>query len=365
MSSLTDTANTVKRVGVVGVIGAVAVGVIIVTLIGAIAVKNKYFPAKPEAVELSKFGKITPINFLSQTNIDPAKLNFQIETVSGDLGTTPPNEKVFKFVVQSPAILGLENAKATAEKMGFVSEPQNVEGVVYQWIDEVTGRVLTYNIVSKNFNIESERIFSPEYVSVPPPGNEAAIKIAKSWLNQNNLFQKDFDESKIVTRPIKVEVTRLKEALSLSEANYVEVSFRRENINEIPVVEPSVSGLVSILVTGNAGRESIAQVNYKYNQVDEETYSHYPLITSEEAFAKLKSGEGKVISSPVVSGTVFIRKVYLAYYLSDFDDEYLQPVVVFDSLDGFVGVSPAIKDDQFEPESVNQSKKTQPTQNPR
>ena len=59
MSSLTDTANTVKRVGVVGVIGAVAVGVIIVTLIGAIAVKNKYFPAKPEAVELSKFGKIT------------------------------------------------------------------------------------------------------------------------------------------------------------------------------------------------------------------------------------------------------------------------------------------------------------------
>lgn len=347
MSSLTDTAAAVKRIGVFGTIGLIVIAVTVISIFAAISIKNKYFPAKNDNVVLSQFGKIPKVNFLSNKNIDASKLDFQIETVSGDLGYLPPHEKVYKFITQSPAILALENARVAAERMGFVSEPQLVEGDVYQWIDEVTGRVLTYNTVSKNFNIESERIFSPEYVSVSPPGNEEAIRIAKGWLNQNSLYKKDFDDSKIIAKPIKVEVTQLKEALSLSEANYVEVSFHRKDLEKIPLIESESSGLVSILVTGVGGKESIAQVNYRYNQIDTDSSSFYPLTTSEEAFAKLKNGEGRIITSPVVSGTVFIRKVYIAYYLSDFDDEYLQPVLVFDSLDGFVGVSPIIKEDQL------------------
>lgn len=368
MSSLTETANTVKRVGVLGIIGIVVIVVLIISVVAAISIRNKYFPAKEKAVVLSQFGPINRIGFSSKNSVDVAKLNFQIETVSNDLGSLPQNEKVYKFVPQSPAILGLENARLAAEKMGFVSEPQILEGTVYQWTDEGTGRTLTYNTVTKNFNIESNRIFSPEYISTPPPGNEEAIRIAKQWLSSNDLYRKDFEENKTSATPIKVEVTTLKKALSLSEANYVQVSFRRKNINELPLVESSEDGLVNILVTGRRGKESVAQVSYRYNEVDNDTWSFYPFKTSEEAFAQLKNGEGRVISSPIVSGTVFIRKVYLAYYLSDSDDEYLQPVVVFDSLDGFLAVVPALRDDQFVPVNQERSKtnstKTSPQASP-
>ncbi len=361
MSSLTETASLVKRVGVFGVIGIVTIAVLVISLVAGISIKNKYFPSKAKAVVLSQFGQLPKINFLSKNSFDEGKINFQIETVSGDLGTLSEHEKVFKLVVQTPAILALENAKLTAEKMGFVSEPQILEGSVYQWIDDASGKTLTYNVVTKNFNIESDRIFSPEYISTTPPGNEEAIRIAKNWLSVNDLYKKDFEENKTSTTPIKVEVTQLKKAQSLSEANYVQVSFRRKNINELPIVEAAENGLVSLLITGNRGKESVAQVNYRYNQVDADSFSFYPLKTSEEAFTQLKMGEGKVVSSPIVSGTVFIRKVYLAYYLSDFDEEYLQPVVVFDSLDGFLAVVAAIKDDQFIPESQNNSAKPKPS----
>lgn len=353
MSSLTDTANTVKKLGVIGIIGFVIITVLVISVIAAVSIKNKYFPSKNDDVVLSQFGLIDKINFLSADQIDATKLSFQIETVSGDLGINPVNAKVYKLVVPAPSILDLENSKLVAEKMGFVSEPQLVEGSVYQWRDDGTGRTMTYNIVTKNFNIESSRIFSPEYISSPPPGNEEAIRIAKSWLSSNNLNKNDFEESKITATPIKVEVTQLKKALSLSEANYVQVNFKRKNIEDSPIIEPSEQGLISILVTGQRGREAVAQVNYKYSAIDEKSFSFYPLITSEQAFEKLKIGEGKIISSPVVSGTVFIRKTYIGYYLSDFDENYLQPVVVFDSLDGFLAVVPAVRDDQYKNEDQN------------
>lgn len=356
MSSLTETASTVKKIGVLGIISTVVVVMLIISVIAGISIKNKYFPSKEKAVVLSQFGQLDKISNLNINSVDITKLNFQVETVSNDFGVLPQHDKVYKFVLQSPAILGLENAKLAAEKMGFVSEPQVLEGTIFQWVDDATGRTLTYNIVTKNFNIESSRIFSPEYVSTPVVGNEEAIRIAKQWLSANDLYQKDFEENKTSATPIKVEVTTLKKALSLSEANYVQVSFRRKNINELPLVEASENGLVSVLVTGVNGKESVAQVNYRYNEVDTNSWSFYPFKTSEEAFAQLKGGEGQIISSPIVSGTVFIRKVYLAYYLTDSDDEYLQPVVVFDSLDGFLAIVPAIKDDQLVSKSLEKSK---------
>lgn len=351
MASLTETANTVKKTGVLGIIIGITIIILIVSLVAAVSIKNKYFPAKAKPNILSQFGKLVPINFLAKNPLDATKLNFQVETISGGLGVLPTEAKVYKFVDQNPGVLALENAKLKAEKMGFVAEPRLLEGSVYQWVDDLTGRTLTYNTTTRNFNIKSDRIFSPEYVSVRPPGNEEAIRTAKNWLSTNGLGRDDFEENKIVTTPIKVEVTQLQKALALSEANYVRVSFKRKNVDDIPLVESSESGLVSLLITGRRGKEAVAEVDYRYNPIDLDTVSYYPLTTSEEAFALLKSGEGKIISSPVVSGTVFIRKVYLGYYLSDYDEQYVQPVVVFDSLDGFLAVVPAVKADQFVPDS--------------
>ena len=99
---------------------------------------------------------------------------------------------------------------------------------------------------------------------------------------------------------------------------------------------------VSVLVSGSRTEaKRIIEVNFKDVNIDRESYSTYPIKTSEEAINSLKTGNYWT-AKDVSNKNVVIRKMYLAYFEPTTLTNYLQPIFVFEGDNGFVAYVPAI-----------------------
>ena len=70
----------------------------------------------------------------------------------------------------------------------------------------------------------------------------------------------------------------------------------------------------------------------------------YPLITGDEAWNKLVSGQGYIANPPKTGSQAVIRRVTLAYLDLYLPSGYIQPVYVFEGDEDFVAYVPAIVD---------------------
>jgi len=126
-------------------------------------------------------------------------------------------------------------------------------------------------------------------------------------------------------------------------ANMAEVDFYPEDINGFPVVTSSYynsPNYVLFLLSGGEFKPVRSQI--AYFETSQDQVGMYPLRTSDEAWTALQSGLGSIVSSSTDSGEVRIQKVFLAYYVPEVYQEYLQPVYVFLGENRFVGYVPAV-----------------------
>ena len=279
-----------------------------------------------------------------------SKKNFRAE-LSGD--TFPEFENQAKiFVIYRPGkdFLALEHDKKAAAGLGFNLEPVQIRYGVYEFKNANLNRVLTMNVLDGSFvlkypYLEDQTLLSMEEV----PSKGEAISLALSYLERGEKLTDDLKEGEQKASFWKIEPDGLKSVSSHSEANMVRVDFFRTKIDgsEVIVSQPNGSP-VSVLVSGaDMANKRIVEVNYKSMEIDQESFSTYPIKTVEDAWTDLESGNYWP-ASDTDNESVVIRNVYLAYFEPVVLTHFLQPVFVFEGSDNFVAYVTAVVDNSIE-----------------
>src|SRR5690606_427803 len=107
-------------------------------------------------------------------------------------------------------------------------------------------------------------------------------------------------------------------------------AFNGEKLDEMPVVYPisDESTMNFLLQSGRSGGE-IVEAHFKKFPIDRNTSSDYPIITIEEAWERLKSGDAYLAEFDPKVTNVDILDVGLGYYMQDTDSGFVMPVIRF------------------------------------
>jgi len=343
MTSLTRIAIVARKTIRYGIFLIIFLIVGKIFLDAGIAAYKKAFPAPPPAPTV-KYGKLAKIPFPEAST--GAKLTYTLETPEGGLPTNIPTQaKVYFMPKVSPNLLSLDTAKATAEALGFGTNPQQVSDSVYLFNDPKAPVSLQINIITGAFSISYNLSADKSPLINRPPIAEVAASEFRSFLSGANILPADLTGA-TTSKYLKLSNGQLVTALSLSESDVVKVNLFRKDYDKLP----SVTGIpdqanVWAMISGSANSDQqIVAAEYHYYAVDESQYSTYPIKTPAEAFSEFQANQAFIaaLGTNKDGDTVTIRRMYLAYFDPGTESEFYQPVYVFEGDNGYIAYLPAV-----------------------
>lgn len=339
--SLTKTAYQARNNIKFGGIGFI----LFVLLISAVKIgmtamkKNRVVIAEPNV----KYGILPKIVF-------PAK-EFKPKTFSFEM----PDDSFPKFENQArvyivfrtdKSFLALEQETETARKMGFTQKGIDTGNNVYEFKND-NNQTLRINILDGSFKLtypyESDQLL---LANQSLPTKESAKEQAKSFLASIGKLPQDLATGSQTSTFLRIENGSLKQVETISEANLVRVDFYRENFdNDVKIVSTDANKApVSLLLSGSGvGSRNVVDVDYKYVNIDRESFATYPTKTLDQAMTEFKNGKYWPVSD-VVNEKVIIRKIYLAYFEPITLTNFMQPVYVFAGDNNFIAYVSAISE---------------------
>ncbi|HSW96485.1 MAG TPA: hypothetical protein VLF89_01530 [Candidatus Saccharimonadales bacterium] len=342
--SLHSAADTTKKVfvGICFAIGGLLLLSITFTIIQGLLPKKEIPPTV-------SFGKLPQINF-SQP-VKTASVEYVLDTLSGTFPTFPTQEPVYTITQLQPELLALQNAKALVPTGDFPNDPQALSETVYQWTSpNPPYKILTYNIVTHDFNLISSYATDPDVIAAVSLGDtQGAISTAQSFLGGFNAYPKDIDESKTQTALYSINGTTkaLQPAISLSTAQVIQVDFFQKDLNKLPMYYPQPNhSLINALIGAFQGGRTVLTANATIKSITT-TSGTYPLKSVEQAFKELQSASPSAYvasqANPAAT-TVKINQMSLGYYIGQGEQKYLMPIYVFQGENGFYAYVSAITD---------------------
>lgn len=342
--SLTYTAYVSRKIIKYGLIGLVS----IVTLWTLTKAGYKAYRAirpvyTPPTV---KYGNLPKIVFPSK---EIKKKKFRFEFPNDSVPEFKDQSRVYIIYRPNNSFLALEKDKETASKFGFDSEPTEIKSGIYEFKNELN-RSLRINVLDGSFKmsypyLEDQMLNDPKRM----PNKSESINIASRALENGDKLTDDLENGNKNVSFFKIENSGLKTVGSQAEANVARVDFYREELNDLKIVSKDVGqASVSIMVSGSdVSEKRVLEINYKDLNIDRESFSTYPIKSTEEAIADLNSGNYWP-ASDVVTESVIIRNVYLAYLEPITLTNYLQPIFVFEGDNNFTAYIPAIIDQKID-----------------
>lgn len=343
MPTLHDTTELTKNIIKWGGIGITAIIILVFLFRGSIVVYKSIFPDKPPAPEAS-FGKIPPIQF-PESKIT-GNFTYVIDTVSGKLPAFSDRANVFETAVPVPNLLNLRDARIKLSSVSFSSNERRITDTVYTWTDRNnSSRVITYNIVSNDFNIISNYLADPfirDQQGAPAAG--IAVKEVTNFLEKLNLYPMDFDPTLTQTQYLTLQNNETFPATSISTGQITRVDLYRKSLNKHPIVHnnPPFSSYY-FLIGRIDGRISILETQFNFQAITDK-FSSYPLKSIEEAFDELKNNKAFIAAYYGTSKEILLKNIYLAYYIGDEKQQYIQPIFVFEGKNGFYAYVKAVRD---------------------
>lgn len=342
MATLTHTAYVSRRIIKYGGFGVLGLVLVYWGIGMAWAAYLKAFP--PYVAPTVRFGVLPKIIF-SEKTIN--KKTFTLELPNDAFPKFKDQANVY-VIYRSKSVIGaLEEAKKTANLIGFKTQPTEVSTGIYQFNDSNTNKSLVMNVLADSFKLtydylNDQSLLNPDKI----PTNQESVSITKAFLSQTGKLYKDLDAGTNKISYWKIGFGALSEVKGLTDANIIRVDFFRKQLEgERNIVTDSLDkSSVSFLLSGSsiAGKK-IVEVNYKYVNVDDSAPSTYPIKTPQIAFEDMKNGYFWP-ATEVEATSVVIRKVSLAYFEPITPVQFLQPVYVFEGDGGFVAYVPAITD---------------------
>lgn len=351
MSTEAPTGPTLTQVTLVGRKVVKYGALLLVTLmvsrvaIGAFATYWRATHPPPPPPPTVGFGILPALAFPNQDATNRPS-SYRLETATGGLAEFPDRAKVFFMPKPTVSLLTDQEAKELAAKFGFVFEPQILNSRTYRWNkNQPLQTTFDLDIINHHFELTTDYQSRPELlIDNSLPTNFEAVRQVKTFLTTGQLLPSDVATASGEITPLKSLGGELVEAVSLSDADFLQVDLNRYPIDgEYRMFSPEgYRGVISALLSGSLrGRDAVVDLQYKYNEVDYFQYHTYPLRTSTEAWRVLQAGEGFVVNGNEVE-TAVIRSVTLGYYDSFEEQEYLQPIYVFEGDNNFIGYVPAI-----------------------
>ena len=316
-----------------------------ITINGFVAYWKATHPEPPPPPTVG-FGKLPGIEFPNQTDSEKAT-SYTLETATGTLPDFGDRSKVYFMPKATSSLLADQSGKATAGKLGFLFEPEVITTELYRWNkSQPLLSTLELNIRTNNFKLTTNYLSLPELlVNQPAPSGFDAITKVKNLLKKADLLADDVATASGEIIYLKSLGGELAPAVSQSDADFIQVDINRSPIDGVfrmYTPEGYVGVISATLSNAFDGANSIVELNYNYHEVNYQQVHTYPLRTSQSAWQLLQAGEGYIAEKGSQDNAI-IRTVTLGFYDSFEEQDYLQPVYVFENLEtGFMGLVPAL-----------------------
>src|SRR3990167_1157367 len=183
MATLSQTSEISKKTFVGGLIVVGLIFLSILTFRFGMTLKNMVFPAPPPASTVA-FGKIPKLD-ISEGVKPPEKIDYKVETISGELPKLAHELKVFKIDFPKPSFGDLERTKAKVAGADYRREPESITERTATFRN--SGKpdyVLTINITLGNFVMGSNYLNKQEFARTIPSSVDRATEIAWGFLQQ-------------------------------------------------------------------------------------------------------------------------------------------------------------------------------------
>lgn len=292
-------------------------------------------PAPPDA----SFGKLPPISFPDQQK---ESIKYSLDTISGFLPDFSDRAKVYKITAQPPTLLALDKTQQKIAQLGFTSKGTKIAEDIYQWVDQGSGlqRQITINIFSSDFTLSSPYLVTPSLQTLNNTDQEKIIELAKSFLSSISLLPQDLDETKTKTTFYSIQKSELVLVSEIENAKIAKVDFFQKDIDSLPIH----SSAINFLIGKENNNLKVVDVRYFHKNISDIS-SAYAIKSAQDAFSQLKKGEAYIVSNPQNTNEVVIKNAYLGYYIGEYKQEFLMPIIVFKGEDDFAAYVSAIKDE--------------------
>ncbi|MCJ7805426.1 hypothetical protein MUP46_02165 [Patescibacteria group bacterium] len=346
MTTLSRVAVTTRKIVRYGIFFLIFLIIGRIGLTLGTAVYRHFYPKPPPAPTVS-YGKLPKLPFPDRAKIN---LNFSLETPEGGLPTLPTQAKVFSQPKLSPNLLSLDMAKEKAASLGFDPSEQSISSTIYKFKNKNSEATLEMNIVTGIFSISYDLKKDSSPIEKKPPAPEIAASIARSYLSSASLLPDDLS-GPTTHEFLKINGDKFDGALSLAESDIVKIHLYRKSYDNLPSLPPDPNQAnVWFMVSGALVKEKqIIAAELHYFPVDETQFSTYPIKTAQTAWDELTGGKVFVATYGINKNgdSVKIRRVYLAYYDSNTQAQFFQPIIVFEGDNGFVAYDPAVTSDYY------------------
>lgn len=353
MATLTQASVTARKVIKFGAIGFVAI-TILWYLGGALIKYYQSVNPAPLPDPTMDFGQLPKIVF--PESITRPKLTLELPT--GSIPTFVDRMRVYSEPIKRSTFSDSEKGIETAAALGFLFKPEQKTESNYVWTnqDQLNSK-LDMNIVSGHFNLTRQWQNNPALASMASfASDKAVIMETENYLSRVGLLSSDVVGVEKVTY-LKDDGGNLSKALSLSDADFVQLDLFRKNMDEIKAesktneivasypfyrADPN-KGLLSVVVSGSKTlSDKIISLDYKYNKIDYTKSGTYPIKTGDEAWAELENGGGYVFMGESSATDVKIRRVFLGYYDANNSTGYAMPIYIFLGDQGFTAYVSAV-----------------------
>ncbi len=343
LTQLTQFSRQAVKYGSIALI-TLMIGRVLVT--GFIAYWKATHPAPPPPPTVG-FGKLPALRFDARTD-DQKPSSYILETATGSTSEFGDRAKVYFMPKAAANLLADQKAKNIASQYDFVFAPEVLGTETYRWTkSQPLASNLEMNIRNLNFKFTTNYLSHPEFlVNTKTPSGPDAVKDVKKFLKRGDLLPDDVASASAEIVYLKSLGGELAPAASQSDADFIQVDIDRNAIDLVYKMYSPEGYQASIraILTGSSdgGSDGVVDFEMNHNDVDYDQFHTYPLRSSQSAWQILQAGEG-YIASKGKSDQAIIRKVSLGYY-DDFEEqEYLQPIYIFENEDdGFLGYVSAL-----------------------
>lgn len=325
-----------------------------ITLNTTIAVWKALNPEPPPPPTVG-FGTLPQLRFPQRVDITKPD-TYVLETANGSFPDFGDRAKVFFMPQSSLGLLDDEDARQIAATYGYLFEPEVQSTRMYRWTkSSPINSTLQVDIQSLSFQITTDYLSRPELLANPNlPDSFEAVTMVKRFLSKVEKAEDVATASGEIVYQ-KSLGGELAEAVSYSDADFISVDINRTPIDEkFRMFTPEgYKGTIHAVITGAiTGNDGIVSFENNYHDVDYNQVHTYPLRSAKSAWQILKAGEG-YIANYDGDGQAVIRTVQLGYY-DDFEEqEYLQPIYIFEGDNGFIGYVSALDPTYMQAKKLN------------
>jgi len=302
------------------------------------------FPDPPPPPTVG-FGILPELRFPEQT-ADDKPLSYELEVPNSRLPNFGDRAKVFLMNRSSLSLLADQRAKQIAADYGYVFQPTILSTSTYRWTkSQPIQATLQMNIQNFSFNITTDYLSRAALLTNKNlPTESSAVSILKAFVKAGQELPEDIATASGTVSYYKSLGGELQPAVSLSDADFLRVDINRFPIdgNKMFYTPQGDEGALNGIISGSlSGQDQVVAVDYHYQSIDYTERQTYPLRTVSSAWQIVQAGEA-YIARKGTDSSAMIRGISLGYYDDTEEQDYLQPIYVFEGDNGFMAYVPAV-----------------------